>query len=288
MIALIEQVLLSGAVILLISSPLFSLLYPVYRRTLISTSIENTSGFTFIYAALGLIISLVSTCLLLFPTLSAPLIFDHCHQGTCSPHTPEAIFSSFAGFALVSTVTVAIFIVAGLMVKSIRRAGKKLAILNRLASKGSRIDGGPDYQVVESKDVFAWCAGLTNPRIFVSRGMLNQTSHEQLELVLAHEYCHLENRDNLRKFLVNWLTVFWLPRQKRLIRQDFARWVEQYSDLYASRKVGITGMVSYRANGAIVVSWKSDVLQLALLTIQFIFAVTIMTSLSHFMIELMK
>lgn len=288
MIAMIGQAILSGVGILLVLSVFCSMCYPVYRKAILATSLQNRSSFTLSYATLAVVVSIVSTLLLLLPSLSASIIFDHCHRGTCSPHQPETIYASFFGLALMATAASAILIVAALITRSIIIASKKLTLLNKLASKKSRLEADTNYQIVESKDVFAWCAGLIYPRIFISRGLIDQTNQDQLEVIIAHEHCHLEKRDNLRKFLLNWITQLWLPRQKRQIRHDFANWIEQYSNCYASQHIAGVAEKPTTTNPLKLSFYRWDWLQFLLLICQFVIAVTVMTSLSHFLMELVK
>ena len=47
----------------------------------------------------------------------------------------------------------------------------------------------------------AFCFGITHPKIYLSTGMIRLMSSNELEAILRHEKCHLENRDSLTLFL---------------------------------------------------------------------------------------
>jgi len=288
MISLVGQALFSSATILLVLSVCFSVFYTVHRKTIVRTSLKNKASFTLWYATLTISASAISTLLLHFPSLSSPIVFAHCHPETCLPHVPETVYSSIFGPSLVAITACLVLLMVIIVVRSILFASQKLTLLTKLTSGKSRLEAGTNYHIVESKDIFAWCAGLIYPRIFVSRGMIDQTNQDQLEVILAHEYCHLQKRDNLRKLLLSWTTLLWLPWQKRQITDDFANFIEEYSDFYASqRKVNLArSPIKMLRTELSVHMW--DWIQFLFLIVQFVIAVTIMTSLSHFFVELFK
>ncbi len=43
----------------------------------------------------------------------------------------------------------------------------------------------------------AFCFGIFNPRIYLSTGMIELMSQNELEVILRHEKCHLKHRDSL-------------------------------------------------------------------------------------------
>lgn len=66
----------------------------------------------------------------------------------------------------------------------------------------------------------AYCFGILNPKIYVSKGMLNLVNKRELEIILRHEKYHLENRDcatQLLAVLIESLFPF-LPVFSDLIR----------------------------------------------------------------------
>lgn len=70
--------------------------------------------------------------------------------------------------------------------------------------------------VLDSDDPLCFCAGFISPRIYVSRGMADKLTPEELEALLLHEKHHLENRDPL-KALLGKLVVsafFFIPAMK--------------------------------------------------------------------------
>lgn len=286
---------LSACIKLFASSLLFSLLYSAYRPSLSATNLQNTSAFILSFGAMSIVATLLSTLLLILPELSGSIVFDHCHGQDCGPHQPSAMKLSFWGMLLVTAIATAMFIVIAFILRKIvyeiLKARRNLQVLTRLACSSKPLDGQKPlanntplapvshYSVIESKDVFAWCAGFVKPKIFVSSGMLDRIDKKQLSTVLAHEHCHLQQRDNLRKLILRCCTLFWLPWQLKHIRSDFSLSVERYSDYYAKCYLGgtehrkrhtlsIDGIIHWIVQSLVLIIW-----------------VALITSASHFLIE---
>ncbi|GEM_PF-4210552 len=59
-----------------------------------------------------------------------------------------------------------------------------------------------DYRkiiVVDRDEVFAFVLGFFSPRVFISRGLLENLSKEEISSVLEHEFSHVASFDNLKK-----------------------------------------------------------------------------------------
>jgi Zn-dependent protease with chaperone function len=276
----IVLVFISSVMMLVISSVLFSLIYAGYRSIVLQTSLNNRSIFILSFAGAALFTSIFSSLILVFPSLSGHIIFEHCHQNDCLAHHPTLDDFSVWGNVIIATSVVVVLIVILVIVHRISALGHQLAILKHVSSLNKiKQVGSLQYRVIESRDVFAWCAGLRKPEVFVSRGLLEKSTQEQLNIVLAHEHCHLQQRDNLRKFALYWLTLFWLPSQKKQIVADFNHSIEAYSDDYARR-------VQHQPVVHIVQpNYLECVLHTMLQSILVIVWISIFTSGSHFLIE---
>lgn len=297
---------LSAFIKLFASSLLFSLFYMVYKPSLcerqltgarhLCSTTRNASIFILSFGFMSIVAPLLSTFLLLLPTFSDIIIFEHCHDKACGPHQPSAASFSFLGMLLVSAAATALVIMMAFILRQIAyeisKAKRSLKVLSQLASsekplangncflaKDKIFVGANSYSVIESKDVFAWCTGLLKPKIFVSSGMLERVNKKQLRVVLAHEFCHLKQRDNLRKLMIHCCTLFWLPSQKKHIRCDFSQAIERYSEDYAKYYLGSGEHREKRT--LIIYGFIHSVIQsLVLIT-----WVALITSASHFFIE---
>lgn len=251
-IGTVGQGLLSGFFMLLLASLACSLLYPFYSRLQARLSIAHQALSTLSYALIAPVSALLGVAVLSHPAISAAVVYAHCHGNSCAAHVPASIMNSLSGAGLGAAVTLLALVVFYMMSKKIQTARAKQLFLDALAfaptTQGDKNQLAKPtflpYQLIESDDLLAWCAGLLFPKVYLSSGLLNKLNHVQLNAVLAHEYGHVSRRDNLRKLLLNWSTVVWLPRHKKRIQQNFKGQTEQLSDLYSAQITGDPQLVN--------------------------------------------
>lgn len=78
--------------------------------------------------------------------------------------------------------------------------------------------------VVDGDEPFAFTFGLGEPRVAVSRGLLEQLAPEELEAVLVHERYHVGARDPLKLVVARTAarTCFFLPAVRHLVARYLA------------------------------------------------------------------
>lgn len=54
-----------------------------------------------------------------------------------------------------------------------------------------------DTYLIESEQQFAFCLGIRHPKIYISTSLISILTLQEIEAVLRHEQCHLNNRDTL-------------------------------------------------------------------------------------------
>jgi hypothetical protein len=94
-------------------------------------------------------------------------------------------------------------------------------------------------QVIDQDYPLAFCIGLLNPRIYVSRAALEILGEHEREAVLAHELHHARRRDPLRLLVARALAdgMFFLPALRRLTER-YAALAELAADEAAARAGG--------------------------------------------------
>lgn len=77
----------------------------------------------------------------------------------------------------------------------------------RIAGLGGRV------VLLDSRERFSFAYGMLNPRVAVSRGLIQGVSEAELEAVLEHEHYHVANLDPLKIVLVRAVSagLFFLP-----------------------------------------------------------------------------
>src|SRR5262249_30008603 len=84
----------------------------------------------------------------------------------------------------------------------------------------------------------AYVLGILKPRVYVSRGLLEQASEDDLASVLAHEHAHAARRDPLRRLITSIGLVLHLPGIARLLDRLLTRTQEMAAAADAAGAVG--------------------------------------------------
>lgn len=227
-------------VIALAASWCSALTYPAHRILARSASPKLRTAGILAYAVLPLLVAALVIGLLNQPTLIDALLPSHCHSELCDPHTPELANSAGVGAALLSFVTAVLIAFAAFACYVIKKNYQRTVTLDAVSDNTSV----QNCRIVDSNEVLAWCGGLWQPKIYVSQGLIALLSRKQLQVVLAHEKTHAVQRDNLRKLLLHWLTMFWPAPIRQRLEADFSDACEQQCDEAAVREVGSTALVA--------------------------------------------
>lgn len=83
---------------------------------------------------------------------------------------------------------------------------------------------------VQSQRAYAFTSGFVNKRCFISRGMIEGVSKEELNVILLHEQAHWEKSDPLKKWLFSILTAFFVPTLAKWLRLLMTLSMEQAAD----------------------------------------------------------
>lgn len=96
----------------------------------------------------------------------------------------------------------------------------------------------PHVRVIEHDEPIGCVAGLVQPEVFVSRGLLSSASRASLDVVLAHERSHARRRDPLLRWLASFGLAFHLPGVARFVESALIAAQEATADRDAAATVG--------------------------------------------------
>ncbi len=232
MIPELTDITLAGAFTLLASGWLTGLLLPLLLRLMNGGAPHPRTRLLMTSALTPAIVTFWVVFLLLHPQLAGVLFHDHCHGDVCGPHIPQIGASSLSGVILAALVTFAGLVVILILSQQLQHQRLRLLAMQQLSSDIT----GPRYRLIESPLPLAWCAGLWKPQIYLSSGLLQQLDADEVRLVMLHESCHVWRRDNLRKQLLHWATLLWLPGPRRRLYEAYSLATEQLCDRYACQQ----------------------------------------------------
>jgi Zn-dependent protease with chaperone function len=84
----------------------------------------------------------------------------------------------------------------------------------------------------------AYVLGILKPQVYISQGLLEHTSEDDLALMLAHERAHVARRDPLRRLIASVGLILHLPGTAHLLDRLLTRTQEMAADADAVRTVG--------------------------------------------------
>ena len=84
----------------------------------------------------------------------------------------------------------------------------------------------------------AFCAGLFMPKVYVSKGLTERLSADELEMVRLHEASHITGRDLLVRFIVSLLSFGQFGRVRSALMAALVRAQEEVCDQQVARQYG--------------------------------------------------
>jgi len=219
------------------------------RRRLSGLEAEQRAALLLALALLPVVCAAGAAVLAFAPAVGGFVVDAHCHPDVgCSAHVPTLRADASLATLLVLIVT-SIFAAIGCSASSgLRRSlsvARALALLQtRNGSPARRADDAVPVDIADSRERFAYCAGLLRPRVVVSRALLDALPARGRKAVLEHERAHAARRDNLRGLLAA-LSLWPVPRAlKRGLLRDLAAAAELACDRRAASRVGGTAAVA--------------------------------------------
>lgn len=211
-------------------SVLFVLVYPLLRPSLLKLHPRHGSTLLLAYWVLPFAASLLSTLILFMPPAETLLVKAHCHVD-CESHAPliDSPALALAGIVLATLVVTMLF---WRFVTTLRRSRQLHAQFDVLGRRR-----GTWYEM-DSECPLVFTLGWWRPRIYLSSGLREACTAQDLDIILQHERAHQERRDNLR-LLVARLCFAILPAPvSRHGLADLQGVTEQACDFRAAERCG--------------------------------------------------
>lgn len=132
-------------------------------------------------------------------------------------------------------VTVIFFVVFsfGLIIikaAQVYRQGNALHTLKHFSSSQPPFSDGQKVLVIDSDIPTAFTSGLINPTCYVSKGLVDNLSLVELNIVLEHELAHARNRDPLFILLIACLSAYYPKKLALLLVAKYRLMTEHIAD----------------------------------------------------------
>lgn len=219
------------------------------RRRFTLLDAEQRAGLLLALALLPVVCAAGAAVLAFAPAIGGFVVDAHCHADVgCSAHVPT-LRTDASLAALLVLIAAAVFVAIGRSASNgLRRSlsvARALALLDTQSGQPERrSNDAVPIEIAESRERFAYCAGLVRPRVVVSSALFDALPALEREAVLAHERAHAARRDNLRALLAG-IALWPVPRAlKRGLLRDLAAAAELACDRRAANQIGGTAAVA--------------------------------------------
>lgn len=142
------------------------------------------------------------------------------------------IFNFFSWHAI--TLMFASIFVVRICISVIYRKKKQSASLSNLLdfAQDKKIQGQDcsDYFTLSVSTPIAFTSGFLSPKIYISTGLQEQVSEQELAIILEHEAAHVTARDPLFKVIFSVFTGFFPSNIKRQLLEKYTLLTEQLAD----------------------------------------------------------
>jgi hypothetical protein len=214
----------------LVLSVLFVLVYPLVRPALLSLHPRHGSTLLLAWWVLPFAASLLSTVILFMPPAETLLVEAHCHED-CASHAPLIDSAALASFGIVLGTLVLLVLLwrFGTTLRRSRQLHAQFDVLGR--RRGAWYEMDSDCPLV-------FTLGWWRPRIYLSRGLREACSAQDLDIILQHERAHQERRDNLRLLAARLCCAILPGPLSRRVLADLQVVTEQACDFRAGERCG--------------------------------------------------
>lgn len=197
------------------------------RGALGSLHPRSRASLLFGLAVLPLAVGLLVIVLGFAPIVGGWVVDEHCHPSTgCATHIPVV----HAGALYATALVVAAMVTSSVLLWSIARRLRSSWLVARTLRFLAEPNDRQQYDVIDSRESFAYCVGLLWPRVVLSRALIDRLTPRQLEVVVLHEQAHAIRRDNLRLWLAGVALLHCARSLKQPLLKDLALANEQVCD----------------------------------------------------------
>lgn len=142
-------------------------------------------------------------------------------------HHPDIFyFLSWHSFSLLIFVGFSLYVFTKKMI-NLYHNHHQISLLRALGTEKSK-----QVTIIESSIPTAFTGGLINPSCFISTGLIEQTSADELEVIIQHELAHVHHFDPLKKWLFSFFSAYFANNVKQLFISMMSLSMEQDADSF--------------------------------------------------------
>ena len=206
---------------------LLALCYPLIRPHIMRWHPATASNLLLLLLAFPLLLSLSTAAMVFLPVFESTLVSQHCHSN-CAAHMPLIEITGLAEAGLALTLFIAGFL--------LYRLDLNLRISRRLQTQLSRLTHDKDgYHLLDNAQPFVFTLGWWRNEIYLTRGLQEHCTEQDMAVILAHEHAHSRRRDNIRLLAAMLFNLILPGRLGKALQDDLHLLVESACDFEAAQ-----------------------------------------------------
>ncbi len=145
-------------------------------------------------------------------------------------HPHEFYLTSWHGAFLFVSALGFIYVLTRKLITASRHLSALSSLTGLFQNKGQHEQISLDVVVLESQTPLAFSAGIFNPKCYVTTGLVEQFSGEELDIILEHERAHIKHKDLQQKLLFTLLVSFFPKPVSFQLNRSFSLVAEKLAD----------------------------------------------------------
>lgn len=235
MLSLLSSILLCVLALWLLFGVLQAGIYRWLQPTLQSIDPSQASTILLGWLALAPCAALLASYVLYSPDLAQWFVAGHCHSNECLMHGPQSTLA----------ILPAALLTGWTLYSLIRCLHRQWLPARQLCAHLTRIgDDSGSFITLAYSQPTAFTLGWLKPKIFISTGMQDACSAQDINCILYHEMAHQQRHDNLRLLAARILTAPLWPRFAQPALNDLKLCCEKACDLRAAAKLSRESVAS--------------------------------------------
>ena len=223
--ALVLNLLTIGVLAFTVANIFVSITFWLVKSKLQRYAVSSRKSLLWLFVLAPWLISLCAT-LLFSPLFQNGSIFfwltDLAHW-----HHPDIFyFLSWHSFSLLIFVGFSLYVFTKKMIV-LYHNHHQISLLHAFGTEKSK-----QVTIIESSIPTAFTGGLINPTCFISMGLIEKTTADELEIIIQHELAHVHYFDPLKKWLFSFLSAYFANNVKHLLLSMMSLSMEQDADSF--------------------------------------------------------
>jgi hypothetical protein len=231
-LAITMNLMAIGLLAFLVSAALLSVAWLLFGRFVHLYSMPSQKALIWIWVlapwALGLV-----TVLIFSPLLEQTLLYDWIKNVAHWHHLYVFDLNSWHGITVILFVMFSVGLIA-IKGRQLYRQSSSVVSLKHFSISEQLSDNTLAILKIDSDIPTAFTSGFFSPVCYVSKGLADKLSPQELDIVLKHELAHVRNRDPLSKLLIAFLSAYYPNKIALRLNAKYALITEHLADQSAA------------------------------------------------------